>query len=140
MKSRIAALHKTKAISEKDKTTVKAILTPEFMSSEESDDVGSFTVRPLSWRSQKATDIMCCLDDRHVSSERSRRMTFDRLEGPVSDRIRPVADSRIYWVSFEFPLDYIAGNMLFFIVQSVHNNAPCMKGRCIDLGACSSKN
>ena len=69
------------------------------MSSEESDDGGSFTVRPLSWRSQKATDIMCCLDDRHVrrSSERSRRMTFDRLEGPVSDRIRPVAESIPKW-------------------------------------------
>ena len=30
-----------------------------------------------------------------------------------------LGNSRIYWVSFEFPLDYIAGNMLFFIVKHV---------------------
>ena len=58
MKSRISALHRTKAIHEADKKAVKAILVPELMSSEDSEDDGTFSVRPLPWRSEKATDII----------------------------------------------------------------------------------
>ena len=51
LNARKAALHKTTAIPEKDKAMWMECLVPEVMSSEDSEDDGSFTVRSLPWRS-----------------------------------------------------------------------------------------
>ena len=68
------------------------------MNSEESEEDGAFSVRLLPWRSKKATDLYS-LDKKHEKrcSVRSKRMTFERRDGDVSDRERPVEGSVPEW-------------------------------------------
>ena len=91
MNLRKAALLKTTAIAERDKPKLMGSFIPELMSSEESEDDGTYTIRPLPWRSEKATDLFYCLDTKSDKkrSKRSRRMTCERLQGPPSDREKP---------------------------------------------------
>ncbi len=60
LNSRVTALAKTRAIPEDIKPKWKESLVLPLISSEESDNEdneGSFNVRPLPWRSQKATEF-----------------------------------------------------------------------------------
>ncbi len=70
------------------------------MSSEDSEDDGSFAVCALPWRSEKATSFLLSLD-RKLDKRRSRKskvMTFERKMGLPSDRPKPVAGSTPGWV------------------------------------------
>lgn len=69
------------------------------MSSEDSDDDGSFNVRQLPWRSEKATEILYALDNKHTKKVyvRSRRMTFARTDGDMSDRDWPEPGTVPQW-------------------------------------------
>lgn len=53
LNSRKAALLKTKAVSEEEKPSLRDGLLPCLMSSEESEDDGTFTVRPLLGEAQE---------------------------------------------------------------------------------------
>ena len=94
LNSRKAALMKTKGVKEEEKPSLRASLLPCLMSSEVSDDEGTFTVRPLPWRSARATDIHHSLDDKcdRRRSIRSKMMRFARKEGVPSDRRKPQLD------------------------------------------------
>ncbi len=91
MNARKAALQKTTAIPEKDKPNWTQCLVPEVMSSEDSEDDGSFTVRPLPWRTEKATSFLLSLDHKRDKrrSRRSKIMTFERAIGSISERPQP---------------------------------------------------
>ena len=100
LNARKAALRKTTAIPEKDKAMWMECLVPEVMSSEDSEDDGSFTVRPLPWRSGKATRFLTSLDLKHrkKQSRKSRVMTYQRSDGLPSDRPKPIAGCVPDWV------------------------------------------
>lgn len=72
---------------------------PELMSSEESEDDGTYTIRPLPWRSEKVTDLFYRLDGKidKKKSKRSKRMTSDRFKGDPSDRTVPTDMSIPSW-------------------------------------------
>lgn len=91
LSARKATLIKTAAISEKDKETWLQCLVPELMSSEDSEDDGAFLVRPLPWRSDKASNFIAALDHKGKKkrSRRSKVMSFTRKVGDLSDRSRP---------------------------------------------------
>ena len=99
LNSRKAALMKTRSVKEEEKPSLRASLLPYLMSSEESDDEGTFTVRPLLWRSARATDIYHSLDDKcdRRRSIRSKMMRFARKEGVPSDRMKPPTGSVPGW-------------------------------------------
>ena len=90
---------KTKAVHEDQKPALRESLVPCLMSSEDSDDDGTFSVRPLPWRSSRASEIYHSLDEKceKRKSTRSRRMTFTRGKGMPSDRQKPVAGSVPAW-------------------------------------------
>ena len=81
---------KTGAIPEKGMPKLMKSFIPE-LSSEESEDDGTYTIRPLSWRSEKATDLFYCLDGKtdKKKSKRSKRMTSERFKEDPSDRTVP---------------------------------------------------
>lgn len=91
MNSRRAALQKSTVLTEFEKPELMKALVPELISSEDSDNDGSFTVRPLPWRSDTANELHYSLDKKHVKrlSVKSRRMTSDRQRGLASDRAMP---------------------------------------------------
>lgn len=93
------ALQKTGAISHNDKPKLLEALVPDLMSSEDSDDDGSFTVRPLPWRSSKISEIINALDEKYNKrrSRKSKVMTFVRKEGSVSDRPQPISGTVPNW-------------------------------------------
>ena len=62
LKSRKIAVQKSAAISDKDKALWKECLLEELVSSEDSDEDGSFFVRPLPWRSEKVNNLFTSLD------------------------------------------------------------------------------
>lgn len=66
---------------------------------DELDEDGTFTVRPLPWRSDKITGILHGLDNKHDKrrSKRSKLMTFERVYGPISDRVIPSNTSIPSW-------------------------------------------
>lgn len=74
-------------------------MIPELMSSEDSEDDGTFTIRPLTWRSSKASEILFALDDKHDKkrSRKSKVMKFKRLEGTPSDRPMPISGTVPSW-------------------------------------------
>ena len=59
----MASLEKS-SLPERDKQKWKAVMTTEFMSSEDSDpeDAKTFTKRSIPWRSDKVTKFFCELD------------------------------------------------------------------------------
>ena len=91
LNARKASLHRTTAVPEKDKPIWSECLLPEVMSSEDSEDDGSFTVRPLPWRSEKASNFLLGLDHKRDKrrSRKSRIMTFQRKTGEFSERPQP---------------------------------------------------
>ena len=100
LNARKAALRKTRAIPDTEKPTWMECLVPELMSSEESEDDGSFTIRPLPWRSEKATSFLLGMDHKHQKrqSRKSLVMTFQRNEGTLpSDRPKPIDGSVPAW-------------------------------------------
>ncbi len=100
LKQRKVALQRTTAILEKDKSKWKECLVPEVMSSEDSEDDGSFTVRPLPWRSEKANSFLSSLDCKHgkKQSKKSKIMTLCRENRSPSDRSKPIDGSIPAWV------------------------------------------
>ena len=100
LNARKAALRKTTAIPEKDKAMWMECLVPEVISSEDSEDDGSFTVHPLPWRSGKATRFLTSLDLKHrkKQSRKSRVMTYQRNDGLPSDCPKPIVGCVPDWV------------------------------------------
>ena len=92
----MTVLVKTRSIAESDKPKWKESLVMSLMSSEDSDDEGCFCVRPLSWRSEKATEFFYTLDKKHEKKQsvKSKKM---RINGLNSDRPRPLVDSVPAW-------------------------------------------
>ena len=90
---------KTKCVGETEKQRIRASLLPCLMSSEDSEEDGTFTVRPLPWRSSRAVQIYHSLDEKHErrQSARSKLMTFHRREGMPSDREKPSAEAVPAW-------------------------------------------
>ena len=74
-------------------------LIEELISSEDSEDDGSFLVRPLPWRSEKVTNFFCGLAKKQdkKKSRKSKIMTFERKTGPFSQRSKPLAGSTPAW-------------------------------------------
>lgn len=98
LKRRKVALAKTTSLSEERKTIWAACLTADFMSSEDSFDEGEedeedmqFVIRPLLWRSDKVNSFLSSLDHKTAKcqSKRSRNMSFKRIVGLPSDRLKP---------------------------------------------------
>lgn len=85
--------------SDKDKEKWKECLIEELISSEDSEDDGSFLIRPLPWRSEKVTSFFCNLDKKQdkKKSHRSKIMTFERKTGPPSQRSKPLDGSVPAW-------------------------------------------
>ena len=76
----------------------KGVLIPEMMSSEESEDDGTFSISLLPWRSSSASDFFYGLDDKHTrSSLKSQKMCFERCEGRKSDRAKPTVKGVPQW-------------------------------------------
>ena len=65
----------------------------KLISSEESadEDEGQFLVRPLHWRSEKVDDLFATLDRKYRKRQtiRSKKVSFERMEGLPSDRPKP---------------------------------------------------
>lgn len=82
-----------------DKEKWGECLIPEIMSSEESDEEGSFAVKPLPWRSDRTTKFLKTLDSKaeKKKSRKSQSMTFARSTGPISDRPKPADGSVPAW-------------------------------------------
>lgn len=88
---------KKKSYSDEDKKKWEKVLTPEFVSSDESgveDGKGVIFVKDIPWRSQKITKFFQKLDDSHNTnkSEQVSRQTKERIEKEdmVSRRSAPV--------------------------------------------------
>ena len=100
MQRRKAALLKTSALTEEEKTKWASVITVEMMSSEESAGSGSeddgvtnmFIKHPLPWRSDKVSSLFKSLDHKAQKglSKRSKQMTQDRVVGLASQRVKPV--------------------------------------------------
>lgn len=100
LKTRKAALQRTKSVTEKQKMAFKGVLIPEMMSSEESEDDGTFSVSLLPWRSDNASDFFYGLDSKHTkrSSKKSQKMCFERCElGRKSSRVKPASKGVPEW-------------------------------------------
>lgn len=99
LNSRSAALAKTRSLSDSDRSGLKVAVVPCLMSSEESDEDGSFTIRPLPWRSDKVNRLFKNLDSKHEKkqSRKSKMMTSVRKEGDASDRPQPAEGSVPAW-------------------------------------------
>ena len=97
------ALEKLSTTSSKDKEKWKECLVEELISSEDSDDDGSFFVRPLPWRSDKVTTFFLNLDRKQDKrrSRKSKVMTYERKRGLPSDRAKPRHGSLPAWTITE---------------------------------------
>ena len=97
--SRQVALEKSTSTSENDKEKWKECLIEELISSEDSDEDGSFLVRPLPWRAEKVTNLFCSLDKKQDKkrSKKSKIMTFERKTGLPSYRTKPMERSIPAW-------------------------------------------
>jgi len=91
MKKRIAAVDLKRSYPVVKKGKVKKCLTMEFMSSEDEEDDGSFSIRPLPWRSEVFEKILQELDakTRLSQSKKSKRQTILRKIGEPSARPPP---------------------------------------------------
>lgn len=79
-------------------------LNIDLISSEDSDEdteneTRQFITRPLPWRSDKVTRFFQQLDKRHHkgTTHRSKMMSFKRIEGDLSDRLRPISTTVPEW-------------------------------------------
>ena len=97
--SRQVALQKSSATSEQDKEKWRECLIEELISSEDSDEDGSFLVRPLPWRVDKVTNFFSHLDKKcdKRRSKKSRVMIFERKNGLPSERTKPTPGSVPAW-------------------------------------------
>lgn len=84
------------------KETVMSSMEIQYMSSEQTDseDEGSFIVRPLPWRSDDFDKLVKKLDQKHENklSKRSRRQNNIRKVGAVSSRKKPEVVPGHEWV------------------------------------------
>lgn len=92
-------MEKSSAISEKDKTSWKECLVEQLISSEESDDDGSFVIHSLPWRSEKVDNFFSGLDRKSdkKKTKKSKMMTFQRIKGLRSNRPRPSLEKVPEW-------------------------------------------
>ena len=98
--SRQVALQKSSATSEQDKEKWRECLIEELISSEESDEDGSFLVRLLPWRVDKVTNYFFSHLDKKCDKRRSKKsrvMTFERKNGLPSERTKPTPWSVPAW-------------------------------------------
>ena len=86
------------AQTKKQKDKWARILSPSFMSSDESDG-DSIVTKPLTWRSQLVDKFFERLDQasQEGKSPQARRQTKPRVMGEPSSRPRPVDDSLPSW-------------------------------------------
>ena len=99
LSSRKVTLQKTGAVSARDKPKLLEAFVPELMSSEDSEDDGTFTIRPLSWRSSRVSELFFGLDDKYDKkrTRKSKVMMFKRMEGSLSDRPKPISGTVPSW-------------------------------------------
>lgn len=97
MQDRLSFLEKS-SLSERDKLKWKALMSSDFMSSEESDpeDTGTLIKRTISWRSDKVSDFFYELDriqeeSRTGQGKRQRKSRI--LVSDCSPRPVPVANA-----------------------------------------------
>ena len=96
LQTRLAALERS-TVNEHQKSKLMTVLVPEFMSSEESDDIDSeseekYLVRPIPWRSAKVDDLFYQLDEetkRSMSKQSKRQLKERILSKELSDRPVP---------------------------------------------------
>ena len=101
----MAALAKTKVLSDDKKKKVEDAFIIEMMSSEESEEEEeedgstsiSFTVRPLPWRHDRVTELFLSLDHKHSKKQlkKSTQMTLKHFQGDNSTR--PVSTDVPAW-------------------------------------------
>lgn len=97
MQDRLSFLEKS-SLSERDKLKWKALMFPDFMSSEESDpdDTGSLIKRTISWRSDKVSDFFYELDriqEENRTGQGKRQRKSRILVKDSSPRPVPVANA-----------------------------------------------
>lgn len=91
-------------MSKEGKEKWSPCLTQELISSEDSEDEdeGQFIVRPLTWRSDKVTELFMNLDRKYYNRQttRSKKMSYDRVRqsGQPSDRPKPMNSNLPSWV------------------------------------------
>ena len=80
------------------KAKAAAVLTLDFMSSEEERD-DNFEIRPLRWRSQACDELFKELDEtgKTLMTSKARRQTSIRTMGPFSSRASPQVEPQIRW-------------------------------------------
>ena len=85
--------------SSKQKKKYQAVLTAQFMSSEEEDNAGGFIVRPPSWESDEFRKVKRQLDEKYSSmnSSVSKRMLANRRTGPVAPKVTPTTTG-VEWI------------------------------------------
>ena len=97
--ARQVALEKSTSTSAKGKQRWRECLVEELISSEDSEEDGSFLIRPLPWRSEKVDKFIYSLDQKlnKKRSKKSKMMTFGRKAGPESHRAKPPTGSVPTW-------------------------------------------
>ena len=88
------------ATLESEKAKIEECLCVDLLSSEDSDEDGSFIIHPLPWRSRKVDNILRSLDRKvdRKKSKRSKLMTFHRNEGSISSRPKPPKGYFSEWI------------------------------------------
>ncbi|XP_071145711.1 uncharacterized protein [Mytilus edulis] len=102
LNNRKKALKEKSSMPKEQKETVMSSMEIQYMSSEQTDseDKGSFIVRPLPWRSDDFDKLIKKLDQKHENklSKRSRRQNNIRKVGAVSSRKKPEVVPGHEWV------------------------------------------
>ncbi|XP_063431321.1 uncharacterized protein LOC134713993 [Mytilus trossulus] len=102
LNNRKKALKEKSSMPKEQKETVIQSMEIQYMSSEQTDseDEGSFIVRPLPWRSDDFDKLVKKLDQKHENklSKRSRRQNNVRKVGAVSSRKKPEVVPGHEWV------------------------------------------
>ena len=90
MKQRINALSLKRSYTEEKKEKIERCLVLDLMSSEDEEEDGTFSVRPLRWRSAVMDQYVSELDDKikATKSKKAARQTVQRKLGEMS--VRPV--------------------------------------------------
>ena len=81
----------------------KGCLLEELISSEDSDEDGSYVVRSLPWRADKVSSLFCSVDKKQDQkrSRKSKIVTFKRKTGVPSDCANPKPGSVPAWTVTE---------------------------------------
>jgi len=97
--SRKVALRKSTSTSEASKEKWKECLIEEQISSEDSDEDGTFFVHLLLWRADKVSSFSRSLDRKQDKrrSKKSKVMTFERKTGLPSEHPKPMRGSVPVW-------------------------------------------